>query len=433
MRSTTLAAFASVAAALLGVSAHADISISKRPTQNMSCSGGTCTPTARNAVLNVGDVTGMLATGDLTVQTGNGNNTAAGIEIVDSFSWISISRLTLTAKKSITVKAPVVVAGAGAFSINYNQGNVGGNLLFEKNGKIDFWDTNSSVIINGNSYALVNDIKTLAADIGTNPGGFFALARHFDAGHGAHSKPVIGTSLQGTFEGLGHSITNLKILASRHTAAALFDNIGASGVVQNLVLSAVVIRTKNYPAAALAITNYGVIRSVSVSGTVKGGQDTGGLLAINAGSVFASYASAVVTAELWAYYTGGLVGRNYGLVEHSSAAGEVMSDYKRYCFYARTGGLVGLNQGSIASSSATSNVQGGSGGDNECGEFPAMAGGPVGQNQGSIEKSFASGGMVAGYQAYAGDLVGENDGQISDSYSTASVEATDGSAAGGGS
>ena len=53
-----------------------------------------------------------------------------------------------TAKKNITVKAPVTVAGTGALTLNYNQGNVDGDLPFEKKGKIDFWDTNSSLTIN---------------------------------------------------------------------------------------------------------------------------------------------------------------------------------------------------------------------------------------------------------------------------------------------
>jgi len=109
--------FASLAIAVTlasGTPARADLSISKDATHNVSCSGGVCTPTAKNAVLNVGDLTNMLLAHDLTVQTGSGDGTAASISIVDGFSWADNNRLTLSAKKSITVKAAVTVAGDGA-------------------------------------------------------------------------------------------------------------------------------------------------------------------------------------------------------------------------------------------------------------------------------------------------------------------------------
>src|SRR6185503_428980 len=120
--------FGIFAAFVACTSALADISISKQPTQNMSCSDGLCTPTAPKAVLNVHDLTTMLASGDLTVQSGNGNQTAAGIDVVNSFSWTNASRLTLSAKHNIVVKAPVTVAGTGALSLTYGAGNPDSDL-----------------------------------------------------------------------------------------------------------------------------------------------------------------------------------------------------------------------------------------------------------------------------------------------------------------
>src|SRR5436190_16044513 len=55
---------------LLSTVAHADLSISNKPTQNMDCQAGVCTATAKNAVLNVGDLTTMLGSGDVAVKTG---------------------------------------------------------------------------------------------------------------------------------------------------------------------------------------------------------------------------------------------------------------------------------------------------------------------------------------------------------------------------
>ncbi|HEY1613901.1 MAG TPA: hypothetical protein VGF97_09455 [Rhizomicrobium sp.] len=49
--------------------AHASVVISSYATQNMACSGGVCSPTASNAVLNAGDLEALLAAGSITVTT----------------------------------------------------------------------------------------------------------------------------------------------------------------------------------------------------------------------------------------------------------------------------------------------------------------------------------------------------------------------------
>ena len=49
--------------------AHASVVVSTKPTQNMSCVSGVCAPTAKDAVLNVADLTTMLSGGDVTIQS----------------------------------------------------------------------------------------------------------------------------------------------------------------------------------------------------------------------------------------------------------------------------------------------------------------------------------------------------------------------------
>ena len=58
----------------------------------MSCAAGVCTATAKKAILNVDDLTAMLAAGDLIVKTGGG---AITIQVLNGFSWTSTNRLTL--------------------------------------------------------------------------------------------------------------------------------------------------------------------------------------------------------------------------------------------------------------------------------------------------------------------------------------------------
>jgi len=73
------------------------LQISKHKTQNMDCSGGVCTPTAQEAVLNVNDLTAMLAAGDLKIFAGG---EAVNIKVIAPFGWANRSQLTLSAYQS---------------------------------------------------------------------------------------------------------------------------------------------------------------------------------------------------------------------------------------------------------------------------------------------------------------------------------------------
>jgi hypothetical protein len=68
MKSITLT---TIAAALLlaSAAAQADVSISGRPTKNITCSAGACVPDGPKAVLNVKDLEALLANSDTTVFT----------------------------------------------------------------------------------------------------------------------------------------------------------------------------------------------------------------------------------------------------------------------------------------------------------------------------------------------------------------------------
>ena len=78
-----------VAVPCCAIAAQAALEISAKATSNVTCSAGVCTPTAKKAVLNVGDLANMLADGDITVQSGS---VAQDIEIDDGLSWTSAHR-----------------------------------------------------------------------------------------------------------------------------------------------------------------------------------------------------------------------------------------------------------------------------------------------------------------------------------------------------
>src|SRR4051812_16633046 len=77
---------------------QAAVVISSGATQNMSCSAGVCTPTAKKAVLNVGDLANLLAAGDVKVVS---DSAAKDIQFSAPLSWTSTSRLTLDSYRSI--------------------------------------------------------------------------------------------------------------------------------------------------------------------------------------------------------------------------------------------------------------------------------------------------------------------------------------------
>ena len=94
------ATVASIAVVLcMAPAAHAAVTISSAATSNMSCTGGVCSPTAKNAVLNVGDLTTMLASGSVSVNTGTGSLPAQVEDIIvaATFNWGSANALTLDA------------------------------------------------------------------------------------------------------------------------------------------------------------------------------------------------------------------------------------------------------------------------------------------------------------------------------------------------
>ncbi len=404
--------------AMAASAAQAEVSIVNHVTENMICSDGVCSPTAKRAYLNVKDLERLLKHTDVKVTTGAGALTMG----VDSpLSWSSQHRLTLDAIYRVDIKAPVTVKSTGALSIVYNDGGSGGDLLFINGGSITFRDRNSSLAINGNIYILAGDLAELAADMQGNISGFYALAADYDAaqdGIYAHA-PLPGFS--GTFEGLGNRIRNLSVqLAPYSTQGGLFSCGCPGSALRDIVLDHVAIRGADNAdyVGALAGVSYGSVQGVRVSGSVRGGKaravnDTvGGLLGLAHGLVIHSYSSAKVSDGL---VVGGLVGDlepsgvGSATIAESAATGDVVGRPR-----ADAGGLVGvsgLTSGSevIGNAYATGSVRA-----RQCN----ACGGLVGSNSGAIGNSYATGAVDAG-GGTAGGLIGKDSsaaGSLNDTY-----------------
>src|SRR5437868_10812070 len=138
-----------VLAALIAIagaaSARAEVVISSDPTSNMSCSGGVCAPTAKDAVLNVTDLENLLASGNATVTTTGSGVQAKDIKIKAGFGWSSTSTLSLDAYRSISVSEAITISGLGGLVLATNDGVRRGSLVFDKRGNATCADLASTL------------------------------------------------------------------------------------------------------------------------------------------------------------------------------------------------------------------------------------------------------------------------------------------------
>jgi hypothetical protein len=463
---------AAVLTACSAAGAHADVLISKKPTHHMSCQGGTCTAKQPNANLSVSDLKKMLARGDVTVNT---DPYFVDIEIRDSFSWTSNSKLNLSAD-NIIVKEPITVAGLGGVSIQTSDRNL--DLAFVHKGRLIFWDVASSFAINGDTYMLVNSIAGMATAIAANPGGHFALANNYDASaDGTYSVPPVPEQFSGIFDGLGNAIAHFSLIArSGEQDIGLFA-IVKFGAIYDLGLPDVhVVGDGPSNIGAIAGTTSASYRtwatgkvtggnSVNVGGlygigggtgdhfsgkvvggdvsivggiagvgggvssrsdgVVRGGNDSivGGLA--GEGSASYSHSSATVIAGSTITYTvlaGGLIGYAMNPVDHCRASGKVTMGNGTKEAGGEAGGLVGDGfSAPITYSSASGAVHGGR---------STTVAGLVAVSRTTLSQSFATGAVTTGAGGTAGGFVGSATA-AQDDYSTGAVSGGAGSSVGG--
>ena len=171
------------------------------------------------------------------------------------------------------------------------------------------------------------------------------------------------SSFTGTFDGNGHTISNLYINYPTTDRMGLFSRLDVGGIIRNVGMEDV---------------------------NVTGFWSVGGLVGVSSGTITTSYAMGDVTGM---NYVGGLVGENYNTITTSYATGTVTGDYS-------VGGLAGRNDtGSVITASyATGDVTG----------TGLFAGGLAGWNDtgSAITTSYATGDVSGTFNV--GGLVGHN-------------------------
>ena len=168
----------------------------------------------------------------------------------------------------------------------------------------------------------------------------------------------IGTSLKpfvGTFDGQGHTLSNLSADGSLDLAAGLFGVVGAGGIVKDVHIGsgtiAISSNTDTYESflGAIAGRNFGTIVGCSNAALVTGYSyehaRIGGIVGTNesTGSIENCYNLGTVYTSLSNVFIGGIVGYNSGAVKNSFTVCKVVtsgSTEKSYPLYGNNGGTV---------------------------------------------------------------------------------------------
>ena len=416
-----------------------------------------------------GDITGaalgtLLASNSITIQTATGTNTPTNlygstgangdIHVNDAVSWSANNTLTLDAFRHININQSIT-ATTGKLALLYGQGSTDGVIdsvtsAYNVNAPVNLSaGPNFSTKLGSDgavkNFTVITSLGAAAdatggaatlqgmaatANLATNyvlgsnieacaTGGCGTPANAWNAGAGFTPIGYSTTPFTGTFDGLGHTISNLTINRETENYVGLFGfsagsfipDVGMVGSsIRNVGLVGGSVRGVNFVGGLVGYMDYGMVSSSYATGDVRGNQNVGGLVGTHTSptTITNSYATGNVEGIS---NVGGLVGYNIGTVSNSYATGHVTGVGEENV---GIGGLVGSNSGSISNSYATGSVDGGGGNSRS-------AGGLVGYNDGTVYNSYAKVGDVFG-ASEVGGLVGTSYGEVTYSYATGNVE-----------
>jgi filamentous hemagglutinin family protein len=389
-----------------------------------------------------GDMTGAAVTtalglNNFTIQSTSGSSGSAGdINVNDTVSWSSSNKLTLNAQNNINIRANLSVTSQGRLALEFGQGALAaGNTsnFITMGGVVNLFVLATFTTKQGSdgavkSYLVINSLGTAGSTNKKNLQGMsggmtsnYVLGANIDAtatsgwNAGAGFLPIGDnvTPYTGTFNGLGHTISNLTINRPTTDQVGLFGKVDTGGSVQNIGLVGGSVTGKSMVGGLVGNNNYGTISNSYTTGAVHGSGYTGGLVGNNyGGAISNSYATGAVTGAVGGgSYIGGLVGNNnYGnsTISNSYASGAVSSTGSS------VGGLAGRNNGTVSNSYASGAVS----------STGSSVGGLIGYNASTISNSYASG-AVSGSSSVGG-VAGINNGTVAASFwnKTTSGQAT---------
>jgi len=325
--------------------------------------------------------------------SGTGNGTTTGIITPATGSSISVGTFTLqsgtwrenSSSLSSFYAKDFRFAGGAFLRAKGGNGTIGDPYQI-----VDVYGLQgiaSSAGLLGSSFELVNNIDASGTKNWNTQAGFVPIGN-------------ATTYYSGSFDGKGHTISELHINRSGTDYVGLFGMTNDNGTISNLGIIGGSVTGKAYT-GGLVGHNRGRIDQCYYEGTVSGTTYVGGLVGFqdHYAAIYSSHTAGVVAGSDLGI--GGLVGQSgrydnsdgkWSLISACYSSSTVKGGTNGYC----VGGLVGFNaqKCQITQSFATGAVSG------EWLEY----GGLAGQNDGTITYSYSTG-TVHGYM-YSGGLVG---------------------------
>ncbi|MFW2308176.1 GLUG motif-containing protein [Aliarcobacter butzleri] len=256
------------------------------------------------------------------------------ITVNQNITWSTDKQLKLQAN-NINVNATINNTNQTNGGVYFNAANTSNKVVFDTNGK---------VVVN-NLYQLqwINTALNGKYELGSNIDA--SVTKTDTANWGTAGFNPIGIAsnyFNGTFDGLGFTISNLYINRPSQNYVGLFGFTNNLATIKNIGLNNVGITGVNYTGGLVGCMFNGTISNSYATGNVTGQTGVGGLVGRkDGGTISNSYASGSVTGDL---YIGGLVGFNInGTISNSYASGSVNGTNS-------VGGLVGVDTGTITNS-----------------------------------------------------------------------------------
>lgn len=383
-----------------------NVTITNGVTTNVSLTGGIYTPTGDDSVLNAVTLEAALQTASVKITTGSTGAQSGDIAVLAPLSWSGSHTLTLDAFHSVIIGANISIAGGGGLAIVTNDGGTGGTYSLIDGGSIDYGATNNggTLKINGTSYKLVYSMAALQG-INSKLTGDYALATSLDGSsttgwiplgtNGANVIENSGQGFTGIFDGLGNTISGLKINLPTVSDVGLFGY--SNGTIRDIGLIGGSTTGESDLGSLVGFNGNGNISNAFSTGTVTspGGSYVGGLIGLNnAGAITNAFSTGSVTAAT-SNYVGGLIGDSHGSITEAFSASAVNGGEF-------VGGLVGYSGAAITYAYATGAVHGSD-----------IVGSFMGYNEsdGTVDEAYATGAASAN-TANVGGFVGENAGVI---------------------
>ncbi|MBW5807765.1 filamentous hemagglutinin N-terminal domain-containing protein [Burkholderia sp. COPS] len=424
-----------------------------------SSSGRTGTWTIESANASVANADAALDAATLSRTLGTTNvaltNTSGDLTVDGAVNWTSDHALALTSQKGdVALKQAVTASGAKAsvkanaageirvddkLALTGDQAHLELNAKkghrFKDNASATLSGRNASFSSNGEGYQVIHDVADLRnVDLDLN--GRYVLGNAID-GRGAAFRSIgANSAFEGVFDGLGNTVSRLKVNNSGSSVGLFAENRGR---IANLALDSIAVNgastsiKSSMTIGGLAGVNRGTISNVratrmSISSSGTGYSVAGGLVGENnAGVIDGARFQGSITGNDRTVNIGGIAGTNASSrIVNSRADAEIRNVRSPSSTMTNlVGGIAGLSWDStISDSSSAGRITVGN---------AMYAGGLVGHAVGgAIDRSNSSMAVSAGHAGMVGGAVGSNVyTALSNVSASGNVSATSGAEVGG--